>query len=212
MEERPKHLSTVQKHLLKVFPYWSPEKYETFRKEKIGPGSNSFCGSLFRFAREPKRRRKESPFGGLVVIGEWDVWDFSKTEVEDSDRVLEELVSSSTFERLTCYSWKQHYENDTNESSRHNGFLSSAKDNEEIRTADSSCEENLAEEDAELLKAVQKFVKSSEDFRNLLSPIIWIRTTPEQNGYRESQNSKQLYVSDVFMPLENSDEKEEGEI
>ncbi|EME25727.1 hypothetical protein Gasu2_22570 [Galdieria sulphuraria] len=210
MEDKPSQLSSVQKHLFKVFPYWSPDKYETFRKEKIGPGSNSFCGSLFRFVREPKKRRKESPFGGLVVIGEWDVWDFSKTEVEDSDRVLEELLSSPTFERLTCYSWKQNF--DISGNSNCNVFKSAGKETSETLNVDSFCEANMADEDIEMLEAVERFIKSSADFGNLLSPIIWVGTISEQNGFRETETLDQLHVSENLSSLLESGEKEEGEI
>lgn len=155
MTDKPNHLSTVQKQLLKVFPYWSPERYETLRKKKMEPGSNSFCGSLFRFVREPKRRRKESPFGGLVVVDEWDVWDFSKMEVEDSDQVLKELVASPIWEKFVCGSFKQVAANEKEEES--NEIVG----NEELSGVDSNNSGKPDSEDVELLEAVEVRVSFS---------------------------------------------------
>jgi len=170
-EKQPKSLTTVQKQLLQVFPYWSPEKYESIRKEKIGPGNNSFCGSLFRFVREPKKRRKESPFGGLVVIGEWDIWDFSKEQVEEPDEILEQLESSPSFERLVGL----HTASETKDKVIGN-VNAPERENRESVDSDSFQQENT--EDTELLDSIQKFVKTCEGFESLVSPVIWF--TPKE--------------------------------
>eukprot|EP00871_Galdieria_phlegrea_P002349 jgi/Galph1/3114/GphlegSOOS_G1777.1 len=196
--------SSVQKQLENVFPYWSAEKYEKVRTQKFEKGSSSFAGSLFRFVRQPERRRRESPFGGLVFFGEWDVWDFSKLEVEPHDWVIKELQSLGKYENYGHYLESTTLDSTWEKASCINGTM-------EKNVKKDSHVQNF--EDGKILETVEKFIKASQDIDNVLSPLVWVQSPirADENNVSEapSLNDAHHEKTEQTVVLE---EKEEGEL